>query len=144
MDMRAVLAFPISYTLLPVTVTRLGPCRLCPLTINHPVSPLFFWPLSIPSHQHSASHQHKEALATFQLHFHRRKPSIQDDSTITSHQQSKCSTHPPSSWPSPASLPLSPPHQAQQPLRLLLTRNLAAALPLMRTTLPPNREAYKG
>jgi hypothetical protein len=41
MDMRAVLAFPISYTLLPVTVTRLGPCRLCPLTINQPVSPLF-------------------------------------------------------------------------------------------------------
>ena len=41
MDMRAVLAFPISYTLLPVTATRLGPCRLCPLAINKPVSPLF-------------------------------------------------------------------------------------------------------
>lgn len=39
--MRAAPAFPISYTLLPVTVTVDGPCRLCPLAINSPVSPHF-------------------------------------------------------------------------------------------------------
>jgi hypothetical protein len=66
--MHAVLAFAISYTLLPFTVAVVGPCRLCPLAINPPVSPHFF--LAVVNTISSAIHHTKEALVTFQLHFH--------------------------------------------------------------------------
>lgn len=76
-DMRAVLAFPISYTLLPVTVAVDGTCRLCPLAINSPG-----FPRSSGRCQHQLITHHiqqliQERFVTFQPHFRTQKVSIQ-------------------------------------------------------------------
>jgi hypothetical protein len=145
------LPFPISYSLLPVTVVGACLCLLYPLARYKPArfSPFFLAVGNINSlitHRIAlATHHTQERLVTFQLHFH--PPNISSRrqfSTTTSHQPSQCSTQTPSSWPLLASLPPSPPHRAQQPLPLLLIRNLAAAPPLMRKTEPSsNRIEYK-